>query len=290
MRPSRWCVPQLVNPFLDRNVGSVARSMLNFGLQDLVLVDPQCDHLSQDAITLAAGAEDLLRQAVVVSEVRSSLPAALSPAASHCTAPAPSRYRPRPRRVCTPSCATVRPRRSYPNSCPKSWLPNASPRSTPLSGASSHQVSAALSLSPLFPLSLSLPFPPLHTLVLSSFPLFDAQVSAAIEHAEVVVAVTARARKFAPPSIYPRDLESIVASLARERERRCELGESRDAGDSGVGGVGGVGTGGAVAGAGHGGKGGLAVMFGSERSGLTSGMPVTVGLLYLDTRSLLPRH
>ena len=167
MRPSRWCVPQLVNPFLDRNVGSVARSMLNFGLQDLVLVDPQCDHLSQDAITLAAGAEDLLRQAVVVSEVRSSLPAALSPAASHCTAPAPSRYRPRPRRVCTPSCATVRPRRSYPNSCPKSWLPNASPRSTPLSGASSHQVSAALSLSPLFPLSLSLPFPPLHTLVLS---------------------------------------------------------------------------------------------------------------------------
>jgi hypothetical protein len=137
----------------------------------------------------------------------------------------------------------------------------------------------------------SLPLPPFSTSPYPrSFPLFDAQVSAAIEHAEVVVAVTARARKFAPPSIYPRDLESIVASLARERERRCELGESRDAGDSGVGGVGGVGTGGAVAGAGHGGKGGLAVMFGSERSGLTSGMPVTVGLLYLDTRSLLPRH
>jgi len=58
----------------------------------------------------------------------------------------------------------------------------------------------------------------------------------------------------------------------------------------GWGGGAGVGTGGAVAGAGHGGKGGLAVMFGSERSGLTSGMPVTVGLLYLDTRSLLPRH
>lgn len=37
----------LVNPFLDRNVGSVARSMLNFGLKDLVLVDPQCNHLSQ---------------------------------------------------------------------------------------------------------------------------------------------------------------------------------------------------------------------------------------------------
>lgn len=116
MRPSRWCVPQLVNPFLDRNVGSVARSMLNFGLQDLVLVDPQCDHLSQDAITLAAGAESLLRQAFVVSEVRSSLPAAHSPAASHFTAPSLSRDRPR---VCTPSCATARQRRSCPQIMPQ---------------------------------------------------------------------------------------------------------------------------------------------------------------------------
>jgi len=63
---------QLVNPFLDRNVGSVARSMLNFGLKDLVLVDPQCDHLSQDAVTLAAGAESLLRQAAVVPQVLAS--------------------------------------------------------------------------------------------------------------------------------------------------------------------------------------------------------------------------
>jgi tRNA C32,U32 (ribose-2'-O)-methylase TrmJ len=37
----------LVNQFLDRNVGSVARSMLNFGLKDLVLVDPQYNHHSQ---------------------------------------------------------------------------------------------------------------------------------------------------------------------------------------------------------------------------------------------------
>ena len=59
----------LVNPFLDRNVGSVARAMLNFGLNNLVLVDPKCDHLSQDAVTLAAGAESLLREAVVCSQV-----------------------------------------------------------------------------------------------------------------------------------------------------------------------------------------------------------------------------
>lgn len=92
----------LVNPFLDRNVGAVARCMLNFGLRDLVLVQPQCQHLSQvrtfshsggvsrardllkqcvysfcgsrscgsqDAITLAAGAEEVLRQAQVFSGV-----------------------------------------------------------------------------------------------------------------------------------------------------------------------------------------------------------------------------
>ena len=40
----------LVNPFLDRNVGAVARAMLNFGLHDLVLVDPLCDHLSQVSV------------------------------------------------------------------------------------------------------------------------------------------------------------------------------------------------------------------------------------------------
>ncbi len=166
MRPSRWCVPQLVNPFLDRNVGSVARSMLNFGLQDLVLVDPQCDHLSQDAITLAAGAESLLRQAFVVSEVRSSLPAAHSPAASHFTAPSLSRDRPR---VCTPSCATARRENeeAAQKSCPKSWLPNASPRSTTATCASFHQASAALSFSPLFPLS---PSPPISLSLPSFFP------------------------------------------------------------------------------------------------------------------------
>ena len=46
----------LVRPFLDKNVGTVARAMLNFGITDLRLVDPQCDHLSSDARALASGA------------------------------------------------------------------------------------------------------------------------------------------------------------------------------------------------------------------------------------------
>ena len=59
----------LVQPFLDRNVGAVARCMLNFGLTDLVLVDPRCNHLSEDAISIAAGAERLLREARIFSQV-----------------------------------------------------------------------------------------------------------------------------------------------------------------------------------------------------------------------------
>jgi hypothetical protein len=99
------------------------------------------------------------------------------------------------------------------------------------------------------------------------------QVSAAIQNAEVVVAVTARARKYAPPSIYPRDLESIVASLTRGR--RAEPGESRGATEAGTG-EGGAATGGA---GGHGEHGGLAVLFGSERSGLTSDQLSTANFL-----------
>lgn len=49
----------LVRPFLDKNVGTVARAMLNFGITDLRLVDPQCDHLSSDARALASGATGL---------------------------------------------------------------------------------------------------------------------------------------------------------------------------------------------------------------------------------------
>ena len=46
----------LVRPFLDQNVGAAARAMLNFGMAELRLVDPQCDHLSDDAKARASGA------------------------------------------------------------------------------------------------------------------------------------------------------------------------------------------------------------------------------------------
>lgn len=55
----------LVNPFLDANVGSVSRAMLNFGLHDLRIVSPRCDILSETARTLAVGSVELLENAKV---------------------------------------------------------------------------------------------------------------------------------------------------------------------------------------------------------------------------------
>lgn len=57
----------LVNPYLDSNVGSVARAMLNFGLSELRVVDPQpgCNIQSENARALAAGAVEILDNAKI---------------------------------------------------------------------------------------------------------------------------------------------------------------------------------------------------------------------------------
>lgn len=55
----------LVNPFLDQNVGSVSRAMLNFGLHELRIVDPACNITSENALALAAGAYEVLDNAKV---------------------------------------------------------------------------------------------------------------------------------------------------------------------------------------------------------------------------------
>jgi tRNA/rRNA methyltransferase len=47
------------------NVGSIARAMKNFGLKELVLVDPKCDPQSKEAWDRAAHARDVLKKAVV---------------------------------------------------------------------------------------------------------------------------------------------------------------------------------------------------------------------------------
>lgn len=55
----------LVNPFLDANVGSASRAMLNFGMSELRIVDPRCDILSESAQALAAGSIEVLKNAKI---------------------------------------------------------------------------------------------------------------------------------------------------------------------------------------------------------------------------------
>lgn len=59
----------LVNPFLDQNVGSVARCMLNYGLTELRIVNPVCDIRSDQTKSLSAGAYKIIENAKVYEDV-----------------------------------------------------------------------------------------------------------------------------------------------------------------------------------------------------------------------------
>jgi len=54
------------------NIGAVARAMANFGFDELILVNPQCDHLSKEAQDRAKHAKHLLQHAKLMTwkEVR----------------------------------------------------------------------------------------------------------------------------------------------------------------------------------------------------------------------------
>lgn len=57
----------------ERNVGSVARAMANFGVTDLRLVAPKVDHLHDEARKMAVKASPLLEQAKVYPDLKSAL-------------------------------------------------------------------------------------------------------------------------------------------------------------------------------------------------------------------------
>lgn len=56
----------LVEPSSPGNVGAVARSMKNFGLKDLYLVNPQCNHLDYESLWRAKHARSILKKASVL--------------------------------------------------------------------------------------------------------------------------------------------------------------------------------------------------------------------------------
>ncbi len=63
----------LVEPAGPLNVGSVARVMKNMGLHQLILVNPQCDYLGEEARLMAVRAADILETAKVVESLPSAL-------------------------------------------------------------------------------------------------------------------------------------------------------------------------------------------------------------------------
>ena len=63
----------LVEPAGPINVGSVARVMKNFCLSQLILVNPRCDYLGDEALRMAVHAGDVLHSAKVVNTLPEGL-------------------------------------------------------------------------------------------------------------------------------------------------------------------------------------------------------------------------
>lgn len=67
------CRVVLVRTHYAGNIGSAARAMKNFGLTDLVLVDPIADPLSHQARMLATGGVEILDRARIVPDLHSAI-------------------------------------------------------------------------------------------------------------------------------------------------------------------------------------------------------------------------
>jgi tRNA/rRNA methyltransferase len=63
----------LVEPAGARNVGSIARVMTNMGLRQLVIVNPQCDLASIEALHMAVHGQQLLRNCAIVPDLPTAL-------------------------------------------------------------------------------------------------------------------------------------------------------------------------------------------------------------------------
>ncbi|MEO0868321.1 MAG: TrmH family RNA methyltransferase, partial [Cyanobacteria bacterium J06642_11] len=63
----------LVEPAGPLNIGSAARVMKNFGLSQLVLVNPQCDPYSSEARQMAVHAYDIIGAANIVNTLPDAL-------------------------------------------------------------------------------------------------------------------------------------------------------------------------------------------------------------------------
>ena len=55
----------LVEPKGEENVGAVSRAMMNFGCSKLILINPQCNHLSEKSLNYAIHSSDILKNAIL---------------------------------------------------------------------------------------------------------------------------------------------------------------------------------------------------------------------------------
>ncbi|MFC1775038.1 RNA methyltransferase [Nanoarchaeota archaeon] len=55
----------IIRPLFAGNIGAVARVMANFDFKDLVLIQPECDHLSKEALDRAKHAKFILKKAKI---------------------------------------------------------------------------------------------------------------------------------------------------------------------------------------------------------------------------------
>ena len=60
----------LVEPKTQGNLGATARVMANFGFKDLILVNPKCKHLGEEAFKRAKHAKPILKKAKVVKSFK----------------------------------------------------------------------------------------------------------------------------------------------------------------------------------------------------------------------------
>lgn len=56
----------LDEPKVPGNIGAIARTMKNFSFKELILVNPQCDHLSKEALDRAKHAKEILKKAKIM--------------------------------------------------------------------------------------------------------------------------------------------------------------------------------------------------------------------------------
>ncbi|OHD61120.1 MAG: hypothetical protein A2014_06595 [Spirochaetes bacterium GWF1_49_6] len=59
----------LIEPEGEGNIGAVARAMMNTGVSRLILVNPKCDHLSEDSLNHSVHAREILQNAVVLQSL-----------------------------------------------------------------------------------------------------------------------------------------------------------------------------------------------------------------------------